>query len=60
MSAKSATKVYAYMYSFCGRAVVATLDLSAEKLKVFHEDHLLRNRDNVILLEAARASLHPR
>eukprot|EP00435_Cladocopium_sp_Y103_P001727 s4552_g1.t1 len=50
-SAKSATNVYAYTYSFCGRAVVATLDLSAENLGAFDEDHWLRNRDNVIYLK---------
>ena len=50
-SAKSATNVYAYTYSFCGRAVVATLDLSAENLEAFDEDHWLRNRDNVIYLK---------
>ena len=47
-SAKSVTNVYAHTYSFCGRAVVATLDLSAENLNAFDEDHWLRNRDNVI------------
>ena len=50
-SAKSATNVYAYTYSFCGRAAVATLDLSAENVEAFHEDHWLRIRDNVMYLK---------
>ena len=37
-------------FSFCGRAVVATFDLSAANLKEFREDHWLSNRGNVILL----------
>ena len=37
-------------FSFCGRAVVATFDLSAANLKEFREDHWLSNRENVILL----------
>ena len=48
---KSATNVYAYKYSSCGRAVVATLDLLAEKVNAFDEDHWLCNRDNVIYLK---------
>ena len=48
--ARSATNVYSYSFSFCGRAVVATFDLSAANLKEFREDHWLSTRENVILL----------
>lgn len=48
--ARSATNVYSYTYSFCGRAVVATFDLSAANLQCLYEDHWLSNRENVILL----------
>ena len=48
---RSATNVYSYNYSFCGRAVVATFDLSAANLEALTEDHWLPNRENVILLE---------
>ena len=48
--ARSATNVYAYAYSFCGRAVVATLDLSASNLDQFEQDHWLSNKANVLLL----------
>ncbi|CAE7333538.1 unnamed protein product [Symbiodinium necroappetens] len=49
--AKSATNVYSYAYSFCGRAVVATFDLSAQNLGELESDHWLCNRDNVRLLK---------
>ncbi|CAE7355578.1 unnamed protein product, partial [Symbiodinium sp. CCMP2456] len=49
--AKSATNVYAYSFSFCARAVVATFDLSARNLTLLETDHWLSNRENVILLE---------
>ena len=48
--AKSATNVFAYSYSLCSRAVVATFDLSAQNLDMLHSDHWLSNRDNVMLL----------
>lgn len=48
--AKSATNMYSYCYSFCGRAVVATFDLSAKNLDQLWSDHWLSNRDNVQLL----------
>ena len=37
--------------SSCGRAVAATLDLLAENVNAFDEDHWLCNRDNVIYLK---------
>ena len=48
--ARSATNVYSYTYSFCGRAVVATFDLSASNLQALYDDHWLSNRQNVIVL----------
>ena len=48
--ARSATNVFSYSYSFCGRAVVATFDLSAQNLGELHTDHWLCNRQNVQLL----------
>ena len=48
--ARSATNVYSYNYSFCGRAVVVTFDLSAENLSALHSDHWLSNRQNVEVL----------
>ncbi|OLQ04307.1 hypothetical protein AK812_SmicGene12594 [Symbiodinium microadriaticum] len=48
--ARSATNVFSYSYSFCGRAVVATFDLSAQNLEELQTDHWLRNRQNVQLL----------
>lgn len=48
--AKSATNMYSYCYSFCGRAVVATFDLSASNLHELTTDHWLANRDNVLCL----------
>ena len=38
---QSATNMYAYRYTFCRRAVVATLDLSAVSLDQFDKDHWL-------------------
>ena len=49
--AKPATNVYAYDYSFCRRAIVATLDLSAQHLDAFETDHWLSNSLNVIVLK---------
>ena len=48
--ARSATNVFSYSYSFCGRAVIATFDLSAQNLQELHTDHWLCNRQNVQLL----------
>ena len=47
---QSATNMYAYKYSFCRRAVVATLDLSAANLEQFEKDHWLSSALNVIVL----------
>ena len=38
---KSGTMMYAYPYTLCRRAVVATFDLSAANLKLLHTDHWL-------------------
>lgn len=48
--ARSATNVYSYSFSFCGRAVVATFDLSATNLTALDTDHWLSNRENVLKL----------
>ena len=42
--------VYAYTYTLCRRAVVATFDLSARNLHMFKFDHWLRDPRNVIQL----------
>ena len=47
---QSATNMYAYRYTFCRRAVVATLDLSAVNLDQFQKDHWLSSELNVIVL----------
>lgn len=47
---RSATMVYAYTYTLCRRAVVATFDLSARNLHMFKFDHWLRDPRNVIQL----------
>ena len=49
--AKSATNVYAYEYTFCRRAIVATFDLSAKHLDAFVTDHWLSNDLNAIILK---------
>jgi len=47
---QSATNVYSYTYSLVKRGAVATFDLSAENLMLFHTDHWLSNKQNVITL----------
>ena len=47
---RSATMVYAYSYTLCRRAVVATFDLSARNLHLFKCDHWLKDPRNVIQL----------
>ena len=47
---KSATMMYAYNYTLHNRAIVATFDLSAKGLSLFHTDHWLANEKNVIVL----------
>ena len=47
---KSGTMMYAYPYTLCRRAVVATFDLSAANLKLLHTDHWLSDRRNVMQL----------
>ena len=51
---QSATNVYAYRYTFCRRAVVATRDLSAANLDQFEKDHWLSSALNVIVLRLAK------
>ena len=45
--------VYAYTYTLCRRAVVATFDLSALNLYLFKRDHWLADARNVIQLHLA-------
>ena len=49
--AQSATMVYAYAYTLCHRAVVATCDLSALHLEAVENGHWLSNEKNVLLLD---------
>ena len=56
---RSATMIYAYPYTLCQRAVVATFDLGAKGLDMFTSHHWLSNPDNVLVLRlesSARAS----
>ena len=48
---RSATMMYAYPFTLCRRAVVATMDLSATNLSFFESHHWLSDRRNVILLK---------
>ena len=47
---QSATMMYAYPYSLCRRAVVATFDMSAKNLHLFTTDHWLSSSQNVVQL----------
>jgi len=47
---RSQTMMYAYDYSLCRRAVVATCDLAAENLHLLKQDHWLSNPQNVVTL----------
>ena len=47
---QSATNMDAYRYTFCRRAVVATLDLSAVNVGQFQKGHWLSSELNVIVL----------
>ena len=48
--AKSATMKHAYSFSLCGKAVVATMDLSAQNLRALESNHWLSDPRNVIQL----------
>ena len=47
---KSGTMMYAYPFSLCRRAVVATFDLSAANLQMLRTDHWLSDSRNVVQL----------
>ena len=47
---KSGAMMYAYPYTLCRRAVVATFDLSAANLQLLHTDHWLSDPRNVLQL----------
>ena len=47
---RSATMIYAYSYTLCNRAVIATLDSAATNLHMLTTDHWLSCNKNVIVL----------
>ena len=47
---RSATMIYAYSYTLCSRAVIATLDSAAANLHMLTTDHWLSSKKNVIVL----------
>ena len=51
MGGKSATMMYAFPFTLCRRAVVATMDNAANNLDYFNTHHWLSNRQNVIVLK---------
>jgi hypothetical protein len=50
LGGKSSTMMYAYPFTLCRRAVVATLDNAASNLRFFGAHHWLSQRSNVIVL----------
>ena len=48
---KSSTMMYAYPYTLCRRAVVATLDTSAKNLHLFSTDPWLSDKRNCLVLQ---------
>ncbi len=50
LGARSSTLMYAYPFTLCHRAVVATMDLSAANLDYFSKHHWLSDKNNVIAL----------
>lgn len=48
---KTTTMMYAYPYTLCHRAVVATFDLSAKNLDFFAKHHWLSDKRNVTVLK---------
>jgi hypothetical protein len=57
--ARSATMRYAYAFTLARRAVVATLDLSADNLHLLHTDHWLSDKRNVMVLRLTTACFGP-
>ena len=53
---KSATMIYAYPFSLCRRAVIATFDLSASNLALLKTDHWLADDKNVMQLRLTSAA----
>ena len=53
---KSATMIYAYPFSLCKRAVIATFDLSAANLALLKTDHWLADDKNVMQLRLTSAA----
>ena len=56
---KSSTMMYAYHFTLCRRAVVATLDNAAANLNLFHTHHWLSCPDNVMLLQLTEPAWQP-
>ena len=50
---RSATMMYAYPFTLCRRAIIATMDLSAKNLEFFTNHHWLSDSRNVITLRLA-------
>ena len=48
---RSTTMVYAYTFTLCRRAVIATMDLAAANRDFFQTHHWLSASENVIVLE---------
>ena len=53
---KSATMKFAYNFTLTRRAVVATMDLSADNLHLLHSDHWLSDPRNVLQLHLREAA----
>ena len=49
-ASRSSTMIYAVPFTFARRAVVVTLDLSADNLSAFETDHWLSDERNVLVL----------
>ena len=56
---KSSTMMYAYPFTLCKRAVVATMDLAAANLDYFQEHHWLRQASNVLVLRLSGPAWQP-
>ena len=54
--AKSATMKFSYPFTLTRRAIVATMDLSAENLYLLKKDHWLSDRRNVLQVHLSQAA----
>ena len=53
---RSATMVYAYPFTLCRRAVVATMDLSARNFELFTNHHWLSDNPNATSLQLTESA----